>query len=81
MVEEFAVLGGPSDLHHPRRDDGHLVVPNPGVHAERASHALEGGGVAACLRGPAGGSVSRSEVGTFQTRPRSDSPPGPWGRF
>lgn len=49
MVEELAVLGGPSDLHHPRRDDGHLVVPDPGVHAERAPHALEGGGVASSL--------------------------------
>lgn len=49
VVEELAVLGGPSDLHHPRRNDGHLVVPNPRVHAERAAHALEGGGVASCL--------------------------------
>lgn len=65
MVEELAVLGGPSDLHHPRRDDGHLVVPNPRVHAERASHALERGGVAAGLRGPAGGGGKsvRSEAG------------------
>lgn len=65
VVEELAVLGGPSNLHHPRRDDGHLVVPNPRVHAEGAAHALKGGGVASCLGRPAGQkvSVSASEAG------------------
>lgn len=49
MVEEFAVLGGPSDLHHPRRNDRHLVVPNARIHAEGAPHALKRRGVAAGL--------------------------------
>lgn len=65
MVEELAVLGGPSDLHHPRRDNGHLVVPNPRVHAERASHALERRGVTSSLRR---GSVSDSERGCYSSR-------------
>lgn len=51
MVEELAVLGGPSDLHHPRRDGRHLVVPDARIHAERAAHALKRRGVAAGLRG------------------------------
>lgn len=50
MVEELAVLGGPSDLHHPRRDGRHLVVPDARIHAERAAHALKRRGVAAGLR-------------------------------
>lgn len=62
MVEELAVLGGPSNLHHPWCNDGHLVVPNPRVDAECASHALEGGGVASCLGRPAGQKVSTSET-------------------
>lgn len=28
MIEELAVLGGPSNLHHSGRDDRHLVVPH-----------------------------------------------------
>lgn len=49
MVEELAVLGGPSDLHHSGRDDRHLIVPDARVHAERTTHALKGGGVASRL--------------------------------
>lgn len=62
VVEELAVLGGPSDLHHPRCNDGHLVVPNPRVNAEGAAHALKGGGVASCLGRPAGQNVSTPET-------------------
>lgn len=51
MVEELAVLGGPSDLHHPRRDDRHLVVPDARIHAERAAHAFKRRGVATGLGG------------------------------
>ena len=43
MIEELAVLGGPSNLHDPSRDDGRLVVPDTLVHLECAPHALEGG--------------------------------------
>ena len=51
MVEELAVFGGPAYLHHPGGDDGHLVVPDARVHAERTAHTLEGRGVAPCLQG------------------------------
>lgn len=50
MVEELAVLGGPSDLHHPGRNDRHLVVPNARVNAEGATHAFERRGVASGLK-------------------------------
>lgn len=71
VVEELAVLGGPSDLHHPRRNDGHLVVPNPRVHAERAAHALEGGGVASCLGRGGGGQKKVSASGTGRHIPKT----------
>lgn len=50
MIEELAVLGGPSDLHHAWRNDRHLVVPNTRIHAECTTHTLKGWGVASCLR-------------------------------
>lgn len=49
VVEELAVLGGPSNLHDPRGDDRDLVVPDTRVHAECAADALEGGGITASL--------------------------------
>lgn len=41
MVQELAVLGGPSDLHDAGRDDGDLVVPDAGMRLKRAAHAFE----------------------------------------
>lgn len=61
MVEELAVLGGPSDLHHPRRNDRHLVVPNARIHAEGAAHAFKRRGVATGLEE---GTKSRGECVT-----------------
>lgn len=50
VVEEFAELGGPSDLHDARRDGDGLVVPDAAVDLEGAADALEGRGVAARLQ-------------------------------
>ena len=41
MIEELAVLGRPTDLHHPRRNYGNLVVPDTRVHLECAPHTLK----------------------------------------
>lgn len=49
MIEELAVLGGPSNLHHSWRDDRHLVVPHAWIHAEGTANALEGRGVTSSL--------------------------------
>ena len=49
MVQELAVLGGPSDLHDAGRDDGDLVVPDAGMRLKRAAHAFERGRVATSL--------------------------------
>ena len=47
MVEEFAVLGGPSYLHDSGGVEGDLVIPLPRVAcAEGGTNTLEGGGVA-----------------------------------
>ena len=45
MIEKLAVLSGPSYLHDPCRDDGDLVVPDPGVSLEGATNALKGRGI------------------------------------
>ncbi len=50
VVEEFAVLGGPSDLHDAGGDDPDLVEPDPGPHLKSAPDALEGGRVATGLQ-------------------------------
>ena len=47
MVEEFAVLCGPSYLHDSGGIEGDLVIPLPRVAgAEGGTNTLEGGGVA-----------------------------------
>lgn len=50
MIQELAVLGGPSDLHYPWCDDRHLVVPNAWIHTECTAHALKGRGITSCLK-------------------------------
>ena len=47
MVEEFAVLCGPSYLHDSGGVEGDLIIPLPRVAcAEGGTNTLEGGGVA-----------------------------------
>lgn len=50
VIEKLAVLCGPPYLHDPCRDDGDLVVPNPGVSLEGAAHALERRGITSSLK-------------------------------
>ena len=50
VVEELAVLGGPSNLHHSWCNDCHLVVPNAWIHTECTTDALKGWGITSCLR-------------------------------
>lgn len=50
MIEELAVPGGPSNLHHAWCNDCHLVVPNTRIHAKRTADALKGWCIASCLK-------------------------------
>lgn len=50
MVEELAVLGGPSNLHHSWCNDCHLIVPNARIHTKCTTHTLKGRGITSCLK-------------------------------
>lgn len=50
VIQEFAVFGGPSDLHDTRSDNQSFVEPSPVRHLECASDAFERRHVASSLQ-------------------------------